>query len=90
MGLILCLLFVLATLVTCVDYYKPSARLTAVIIDEEAAVRSGMTPTATKLFTLHAGTKVRVEETRDDYIKIAFSKDKIGWVKKKQAVRIQF
>ena len=90
MGLILCSLFVLFTVVTGVDYYKPFVRSSAIVVEKEAAVRSGITPAATTLFTLHAGTKVRVEGTRDGYMKIVFSRDKIGWMKKEQATRIRF
>ena len=87
-GIILCSIFVLVTAITCVNYYKRSAKLNAVIVMEQVAVRSGVTDTSTKLFSLHAGTKVSVEEQRDGYLKILFSKGKIGWVKMKQAVII--
>jgi tetratricopeptide (TPR) repeat protein len=87
-GIFLCSLLVLVTAITCVNYYKQSARLNAVIVQEEVAVRSGMTDTATRLFSLHAGTKVSVEEQRDGYLKILFSKGKVGWVKIEEAVII--
>ncbi|MCD4720876.1 MAG: BatD family protein [Desulfobacula sp.] len=87
-GIILCSIFVLVTAITCVNYYKRSAQLFAVIVQEEIAVRSGVTDTSTKLFSLHAGTKVSVEEQRDGYLKIVFSKGKVGWVKIKEAVII--
>ncbi len=87
-GIIFCSIFVLVTAITCVNYYKRSAQLFAVIVQEEVAVRSGVTDTSTKLFSLHAGTRVSVEEQRDGYIKIMFSKGKVGWVKTKQAVII--
>lgn len=88
-GIILCSLFVLITAVTCVNYYKQSVQLFAVIVEAEVAVRSGVTDSSTKLFSLHAGTRVSVEEQRDGYLKIVFSKGKVGWVKTKQAVIIQ-
>jgi tetratricopeptide (TPR) repeat protein len=87
-GIILCSIFVLVTAITCVNYYKRSAQLYAVIVQEEVAVRSGVTDTSTELFSLHAGTRVSVEEQRDGYLKILFSKGKVGWVKTKQAVII--
>lgn len=80
-GIILCSIFVLVTVIAGVSYYKRSVHLNAVILQNEVAVRSGMTDTATKLFSLHAGTRVSVEEQRDGYLKIEFSKGKIGWVK---------
>lgn len=80
-GILLFSLFVLVTAITCVNYYKRSAGQTAVIVQEEVAVRSGMTDSSTKLFSLHAGTMVSVEETKEGYLKILFSKGKVGWVK---------
>lgn len=87
-GILLFSIFMLITAIACMNYYKQSIRRDAVIVAEEAAVRSGMTDTATELFSLHAGTKVQVEEQRDNYVKIQFSKDKVGWVKIKEAVVI--
>ena len=87
-GILLCSLFVLVTAITCVNYYKQSARQTAVIVQEKVAVRSGVTDISTKLFSLHAGTKVIVKETKDGYLKILFSKGKVGWVKTNQALII--
>lgn len=80
-GLILCALFALVTLMVLVQYQQNAARLEAVIIQEEVAVRSGVSSTATQLFSLHAGTKVSVAEEREGYLKIRFSKDRVGWVK---------
>ncbi len=87
-GIVLCLLLILTTTVTCINYYKISARLNAVIVIGQAFVRSGTTEQSTQLFTLHEGTKTRVVEKRDGYLKIKFSKGKIGWIKADQAVII--
>ena len=87
-GILLCSLFVLVTAVTWVSYYKESVRMEAVIVQAEVAVRSGVTDASTKLFTLHAGSKVRVQEQRDGYLKISFAKNKVGWVKVEEAVII--
>jgi len=57
----------------------------AVILTEQAAVRSGFTDTATQLFVLHAGTKVRVERETDTRLLIRYTEDKIGWVKRSEA-----
>ncbi len=57
----------------------------AVILPANVPVRSGFTDSATQLFVLHAGTKVRVERQSDDYLLIQYTKDKIGWVKKADA-----
>jgi len=80
-GMILCVVFVLVTMMALVQYQQKAFNINAVIVQEEVFVRSGTTDTATKLFSLHAGTKVRVEDQREGYLKIRFSKDRVGWVK---------
>jgi tetratricopeptide (TPR) repeat protein len=66
--------------------YVEAARIHhAIILPTEVAVRSGFTDTATTLFILHAGTKVRVERQSGDYLLIHYTEDKIGWVKKADA-----
>ncbi|NOX34216.1 MAG: hypothetical protein GXP56_10845 [Deltaproteobacteria bacterium] len=87
-GIILCSIFIFFTAITCINYYKGSFLKNAVIVAPQVSVRSGVTDTSTKLFSLHAGTRVKVEEKRDGYLKIMFSKNKIGWVKTKQAIII--
>jgi SH3-like domain-containing protein len=54
-----------------------------VILPAEVAVRSGFSESATELFILHAGTKVRVARESDTHLMVRYTKDKIGWVKKK-------
>jgi tetratricopeptide (TPR) repeat protein len=67
------------------NYYESSHVQYAVILPEKAAVRSGTTDSATELFVLHAGTKVRVERDSADHLLIRYTRDKIGWVKKTEA-----
>ena len=64
--------------------YEHHADPRAVVLAPAAAVRSGLTDNATELFTLHAGSTVRVEEQRPGYARIRFGKDKIGWIKDAQ------
>ena len=54
----------------------------AVVLPDEVAVRSGFSDSATQLFLLHAGTKVRVERESDTHMMVRYTADKIGWVKK--------
>ncbi len=66
--------------------YVETARIRqAVILPEKVAVRSGFTESATQLFVLHAGTKVRVERETDTYLLIRYTEDKIGWIRKSEA-----
>ena len=62
------------------DYIKE-----AVILPARVSIRSGLTDDATELFVLHAGTKVKIDKEKDDYIRISFSEGKIGWIKKSDA-----
>jgi tetratricopeptide (TPR) repeat protein len=87
-GMVLCVVFVLVTMMTAVLYYQRAFCPNAVMVQEEVSVRAGTTDTATILFSLHAGTKVRVEDRREGYLKIRFSKDRVGWVKTVDAIVI--
>ncbi|BBO69914.1 BatE protein [Desulfosarcina alkanivorans] len=57
----------------------------AVILTEQTAVRSGFSDTATQLFILHAGTRVRVERQTDTHLLVRYTEDKIGWVRQTDA-----
>lgn len=57
----------------------------AVILPESVSVRSGFGETATELFVLHAGTRVRVERESATHYLVRYTDDKIGWVKKEDA-----
>jgi tetratricopeptide (TPR) repeat protein len=65
--------------------YEDSFIKEAVILPVKVSIRSGLTDDATELFVLHAGAKVRIDKEKDDYIRIAFSDGKIGWIKKADA-----
>lgn len=67
------------------NYVEDTRIQHAVILTEQVAVRSGFTDTATQLFVLHAGTRVRVERQSDMHLMIRYTEDKIGWVKKSEA-----
>jgi tetratricopeptide (TPR) repeat protein len=83
------ILIAAATLVfsaTAVYNYVEAAQVRyAVILTEQAAVRSGFTDTATQLFVLHAGTKVGIARETDTHLLIRYTEDKIGWVKRSEA-----
>jgi tetratricopeptide (TPR) repeat protein len=67
------------------NYVEATRIRHAVVLSEQVAVRSGFTDTATQLFVLHAGTRVRVERESDTHLLIRYTEDKIGWVKKSEA-----
>ena len=67
------------------NYYDDTYNKNAVIIPPEISVRSGLSDDATELFALHAGSRVHVDKKKDGFLKIRFSKDKIGWIKKTDA-----
>ena len=62
------------------NQFEARFRQDAIVLPDQLAVRAGRTPGATELFRLHAGTRVRVQASRDDHLRIAFDRDKIGWV----------
>ncbi len=81
MGWWLISLLLVLFLVSGMEDYRGRARNMAVIIQNTAAVRSGIMETSTKLFELHAGTRVQVKAHKNGYLKIRLAKGRIGWVK---------
>ncbi len=84
-GMAILALFLMVCCITGIGMAKQRNRSYAVIVADQADVRAGTLENAALLFTLHAGTKVRVDEKKDQYLKIVFSKDKIGWVLRDRA-----
>ncbi|MCP3898274.1 MAG: hypothetical protein GY707_00915, partial [Desulfobacteraceae bacterium] len=87
-GSIALILFLLVLSAALFDYDQIYNANSAIIIPEKISVRSGLSADSTELFILHAGTKVRVDKTQDKFIRISFSKGKIGWIKKSDAIKI--
>ena len=79
---ILMLLSILFIATSLYDLTKAKNFKSAVVLSEVAIIRSGFSIDATELFRLHTGTKVKIEEERENHYKIIFSKGKIGWIKK--------
>lgn len=88
-GILLFSLFVLGSVLAGASQYRHALDQDAVIISDEAVVRSGTTDSATKLFSLNAGTRVRVMEKRQTALKIEFTKQMVGWVAAKDAAVVQ-
>jgi tetratricopeptide (TPR) repeat protein len=70
------------------NYFEAARRTQAIILPTAVAVRSGLEPTSTELFELHAGAKVKVVRQMQDHVQIRFSEDKIGWIPGKAVGRI--
>jgi tetratricopeptide (TPR) repeat protein len=68
------------TLTALFNYRRAAASNDGIILPEEVMVRSGLAETSTELFRLHAGTRVAVDRRQEDHFRIAFHKDRIGWV----------
>lgn len=86
-----CLLLIPAVLFTLTVFYQEyqaDHQAEAVVVSPAISVRSGLSRTATELFVLHAGTKVRIQREKAGFVRIYFSKGKIGWVEKSALRRI--
>ncbi len=81
MGWTLISLMLVLFLAAGMEDYRGRAKNLAVIVQETAAVRSGIMESSTKLFELHAGTRVQVKAHKNGYLKIRLAKGRIGWVK---------
>ena len=67
------------------NYYEISHSRRAVILPKKVSIRSGFTDHSTELFVLHAGTTVNIQKKQGDFLRISYSKDKIGWIKRSAA-----
>ena len=70
------------------NYYDAAHQSQAIVLPQKIAVRSGLEPTSTELFELHAGAKVKVVKTMKDHVQVRFSEDKIGWIESDAVGRI--
>jgi tetratricopeptide (TPR) repeat protein len=57
----------------------------AVVTGAEATARSGPFDEAQSTFTAHDGAELRVSDRHDDWVQVASSAGKIGWMSRKQA-----
>jgi len=70
------------------NYYESAHPTQAIVLPDKIAVRSGLEPTSTELFELHAGAKVKVVKAMNHHVQIRFSEDKIGWIESGAVGRI--
>jgi tetratricopeptide (TPR) repeat protein len=70
------------------NYFEAARRAQAIVLPPAIAVRSGLEPTSTELFELHAGAKVKVVRQMQNHVQIRFSEDKIGWIPSSDVGRI--
>ena len=70
------------------NYYEVAYKTQAIVLPDKVAVRSGLKPTSTELFQLHAGAKVTIVRQMQEHVQIQFSEDKIGWVDRQVVDRI--
>lgn len=62
------------------DYYDANKRDVAVITAGKTSVRAGLSDVSTELFVLHSGTIVHIDSRKNGFLKIVFSRDKMGWI----------
>jgi tetratricopeptide (TPR) repeat protein len=75
------LVVLLATAVLFLAQWQDSRnRVEAIVMAEELPAMDAPGESGTKLFTIHEGTKVRIEQSSNDWVEIVLSDGKIGWV----------
>lgn len=85
------LLFALAFLALSIIMYAFSqiqksefTKSEAIIMESSVTITSEPKENATNLFILHAGSKVEIIETNQDWVKIKYDNDKSGWMHSNQ------
>jgi len=78
-------LTVALTLSLALRFYHDKTQRVAVVLAAEAPVRTGYSEKEAAKFTVHAGTELLVEDTREvegeRWLKVAMSKDRRGWIR---------
>jgi len=64
------------------NYYRDLAVTRGIVLPDKISVRAGFSEFSTELFVLHGGSRVTIEKQRNDFFRIRFGDDKIGWVDK--------
>lgn len=59
----------------------------AIVFDDEVQVRTEPNPYSSNAFTIHAGTKIRVEEGLKNWVKINLENGNKGWIEK-QSIKV--
>ncbi|WP_161626892.1 BatD family protein [Desulfospira joergensenii] len=88
LGWILAFIPLFLTLAAGLEYTSDRMVSHAVIVQDIAQVKSGTAPASTTLFDLHAGTRVRVKDRKNGFLKIMLTREKVGWVKPGDAIII--
>ncbi len=78
--LVTCLVFLLAIGFTGVKIYDQLANEEGIILSATAVVRTSPDDASDPVFTLHEGTKVRLIEYREDWMRIQLPDGKNGWL----------
>lgn len=85
---ILFLAFLLNLLLATVDNNRDSEQNDAIIFSKSVYIKSSPDQSGTDLFILHEGTKVKIMDEVNHWVKIRLADGKVGWMPKNTAVRI--
>lgn len=70
------------------QWWDSNNRIEAIIQVEQVTVRSSPGDGATEVFTIHEGTKVRIDQQTNGWIEIVLSDGKVGWIRADSVERI--
>ena len=66
--------------ITCAPLQDSRNRVEAIVMAEELRAMDAPGNGGTELFSIHEGTKVRIDQTSNGWVEIVLSDGKIGWV----------
>jgi tetratricopeptide (TPR) repeat protein len=69
-------------------YHKSSSHKEAIVFTPSLTVKSSPTLTSVDLFVIHEGTKVKILDKVDNWVKIKISNGSVGWIPEKSIERI--
>ena len=85
LGLIMGIIFWISTFFFTVFAYVQGAQMenreNAIIFTPSVEIKNEPSAVASTAFVLHEGTKVKILDTTEEWCKIEFTDDKVGWIK---------
>jgi hypothetical protein len=81
MGIVFGILFIVFGLSLISNIQESKTRIEAIILTDKIDVLSAPSEEGIEVFSLHEGTKVRIDLTSGEWAEIVLADGKVGWVK---------
>jgi tetratricopeptide (TPR) repeat protein len=81
-GIVVAILCIVSGLLLIGQIADAKNRIEAVIMENKVDVKGSPSDEGVEVFTIHQGTKVRIDQESGDWVEIVLADGKVGWVKR--------